>query len=69
MTDELVTCPACRESISKLATKCPKCQSLLVTPTASQSAGSYIVLTIVSIGATALLYLFWQWFGPVLMGI
>jgi len=64
MNDELVTCPACREKISKLATKCSKCQTVLVAAPAPSMAGIWIG----SIVATALLFLFWQWLTPILMG-
>jgi uncharacterized paraquat-inducible protein A len=65
MNDELVTCPACREKISKQATKCSKCQTVLVAAPAPSMAGALIGGIVV----TALLFLFWQWFSPILMGI
>jgi uncharacterized paraquat-inducible protein A len=62
MSEDLVTCPACREKINKQATKCPKCQSVLVAAPQSSMTGLFIG----SIVVTALLFLFWQWLGPML---
>jgi hypothetical protein len=60
--DDLVKCPACREFISKLATKCPKCQSVLV----AQSSSSVLGMIIGSVIVTAVGFLFWMWLGPIL---
>lgn len=67
--DESVPCPACREQINKLAIKCPKCQTVLVSPPTSAVVGSYASLTVWAVLGTVVLFFISSWLTPILFGL
>lgn len=62
-------CDACRELIHAEATKCPKCQTVLVAATQASSGSPGFGAIVVSIILVSLLTIFWQWWGPILLGL
>jgi hypothetical protein len=67
--DNQKQCDACKELIHAEATKCPKCQTVLVAAAQPSSGGLGCGSVVGSIIFVSLLAIFWQWWSPILLGL